>query len=163
MFRNTDLREIMREELPNIAYQKRLMYRTDLHEVQQLYRLLNKKIFNNQLEMPILEVVPRCRKYWGLCIGEHEKPAYRRSYCKIRLMDKWYSRHWLVTVLAHEMCHQYQWDIIGDQRVLEGRERLMSHGPTFFVFRDKLAKHGISLKSSHSRRKWFKYQNLFKC
>jgi SprT-like family len=162
MFRNTDLREIMREDLPNIAYQKRLMYRTDLKEVQQLYRLINKQIFNNQLEMPFIEVAPRCRKYWGICFGDETKKGWRQSYCKIKLMDKWYCRQWLVTILAHEMCHQYQWDIIGEERLKQGKDRLMSHGPSFFIFRDKLAKHGISLKTSHSKRRWFKHQNLFK-
>jgi hypothetical protein len=39
----------------------------------------------------------------------------------------------------------------------------MSHGPTFFRFRDKLEKYGISLKTAHSQRKWFKHQDLFKC
>jgi hypothetical protein len=78
-------------------------------------------------------------------------------------MDKWYCKQWLITVLAHEMCHQYQWDIQGMERLKRGKQPLMSHGPSFFVFRDKLKKHGISLKGAHSKRKWFWYQNLFKC
>ena len=78
-------------------------------------------------------------------------------------MDKWYCKQWLITVLAHEMCHQYQWDVQGPKRLKAGKEPMLSHGPSFFVFRDKLAKHGIALKNSHSRRRWFKHQNFFKC
>ena len=163
MFRNASLLELMREELPNIAYQKRLCYRTDYNEVVALYRLINKTVFNNKLEMPIIEVVPRCRKYWGLCIAGFERPANRRSYCRIRLMDKWFCRQWLITTLAHEMCHQYQWDIEGEKREKQGMHRLMSHGPSFFTFREKLKKHGISLKSAHGQRRWFKHQNFWKC
>lgn len=163
MFRNANLLDLMGEELPNIAYQKRLSYRTDYHEVVALYRLINRQIFNNKLEMPVIEVVPRCRKYWGMCFGGIEKPSYRRSYCKIRLMDKWFCRQWLITTLAHEMCHQYQWDIEGEKRLKEGKDRLMSHGPTFFQFRDKLKKHGISLKNAHGQRRWFRHQNFWKC
>jgi hypothetical protein len=162
MFKKANISELMREELPPIAYQKRLYYRTDYDEVISLYKMLNKTIFNNKLIMPEIEVMPRCRKYWGMCYGSLEMPSKTKSYCKIRLMDKWYCKQWLITVLAHEMCHQYQWDIQGMERLNRGKEPLMSHGPSFFVFRDKLKKHGISLKSAHSKRKWFKHQNLFK-
>jgi hypothetical protein len=124
--------------------------------------MLNWYIFDNALSMPTLEVVPRCRKYWGMCYGSYDAPIRNRSSCKIRLMDKWYCKQWLVAVLAHEMCHQYQWDIQGLERRKVGKDPIMSHGPSFFVFRDRLKKHGISLKGAHSRRKWFLYQNLFK-
>lgn len=163
MFRKANLAELMREELPPIAYQKRLCYRTDYDEVVALYRLINKTIFNNKLIMPEIEVMPRCRKYWGMCFGALQMPTKSKSYCKIRLMDKWYCRQWLINVLAHEMCHQYQWDVEGMKRLNKGKEPIMSHGPSFFVFREKLKKHGICLKSAHSKRKWFLYQNLFKC
>ena len=77
-------------------------------------------------------------------------------------MDKWFSPQWLVTILAHEMSHQYQWDILGKQRLAEGKEKIMSHGPSFFVFKDNLAKYDIPLKTSHSQGKWFKYQSMSK-
>ena len=70
MFKKANLTELMREELPPIAYQKRLYYRTDYDEVVGLYRMLNKSIFNNKLIMPEIEVMPRCRKYWE-CVMVH--------------------------------------------------------------------------------------------
>lgn len=162
MLKYSPIREIMESPLPSIGQQKRLSYRTDINEVARLYRMLNWYVFDYQLPMPVLEVVPRCRKYWGMCYGEEERFRYRHSYCKIRLMDKWYCKQWLVTTLAHEMCHQYQWDIIGIDRIAKGKIPIMSHGPSFFKFKARLKEHGISLKTAHSRRKWFKYQNLFK-
>ena len=162
MLRKTNLTELMREELPPISYQKRLCYRTDRDEVIALYHLINKTIFNNKLVMPEIEVMPRCRKYWGMCFASYDIVKYRKTYCKIRLMDKWFCKQWLITTLAHEMVHQYQWDIDGVKREREGKERLMSHGPSFYSHRERLAKHGISLKGAHSKRKWFWYQNLFK-
>jgi hypothetical protein len=78
-------------------------------------------------------------------------------------MDKWFCAQWAVTVIAHEMVHQHQWDIEGPKRWRKGKDFLMSHGPTFFRFRDKLEKYGISLKTAHSQRKWFKHQDLFRC
>ena len=163
MFKNANLLELMREELPAIAYQKRLCYRTDHDEVVALYKLLNKKIFNNKLSMPTIEVVPRCRTYWGYCFGSNKRSKGKKSYCTIRVMDKWFCRQWLIIVLAHEMCHQYQWDIIGEERLKKGKEPIMSHGPSFYLFRDKLKKHGIPLKRWQRTRKWFKTQNVFKC
>ena len=163
MFIKTSLLGLMHEELPNIAFQKRLLYRTDYREVVDMWSILNKTIFYSELKIPIIEVMPRCREYWGICYGAHEKIRRRRSLCKIRLMDKWYCKQWLITTLAHEMCHQYQWDIIGEERISEGKDRLMSHGPSFFLFKDKLAEYGIPLKTSHRQKRWFKYQNLFRC
>ena len=163
MFLKNNLKELMLEDLPSIAYQKRLSYRTDHAEVVRLYRMLNQAIFNNKLEMPEIEVMPRCRTYWGICFGSWDRIPRTRSYCTIRVMDKWFCKQWLITTLAHEMCHQYQWDVIGEQRLKQGKERLMSHGPSFYVFRDKLAKHGIPLKRHHRWRKWLKTQNIFNC
>ena len=162
MFRKANLAELMREELPPIAYQKRLCYRTDYDEVVALYRLINKTIFNNKLIMPEIEVMARCRKYWGMCIGSHDK-LKNGSYCKIELMDKWISPQWMIATLAHEMVHQYQWDIAGPEREAEGLNAIMSHGPSFFQFRDLLKEHNIPLKTAHSQRRWYKHQSLFKC
>lgn len=156
------LLELMKEELPGISYQKRLSYRTHIGEVEEYYKLINFVIFNNVLPTPEIEVVGRCRKYWGICFGEFEKPHESVTYCKIKLMDKWFCRQWLLTTLAHEMCHQYQWDILGEEKRKQGKEPLMSHGPTFFIHKTKLAEHGISLKRYHGVKKWFKTQDFFK-
>ena len=64
------------------------------------------------------------------------------------------------------LCYRTDYDeVVSLYRILNKTifNNIMSHGPSFFVFRDKLKKHGISLKGAHSKRKWFKYQNLFKC
>lgn len=152
----------MQTELPGLSHQKRLGYRTNQEEVEFLFDLINKTIFNNELPKPEIKVVPRCRKYWGMCIGHHIMLPQTTSYCTIKMMDKWFCKQWLITTLAHEMCHQYQWDILGNKRESEGKERLMSHGPSFFIFKEKLEKNGISLKRYHGQRRWFKTRNLFK-
>jgi hypothetical protein len=159
------LQRIMSQELPTISAQKRLLYRTDLGEVKYLFKILNQEIFNNELSMPEFEILARCREYWGMCQAKHFIPNLNssRSGCLIRLQDKWYCKQWLINTLAHEMCHQYQWDVISKKRVRKGMRPIMSHGPTFFVFRDKLAKHGIALKRANSTNRWFKHQNLLKC
>jgi hypothetical protein len=39
----------------------------------------------------------------------------------------------------------------------------MSHGPSFYAHREKLAKHGISLKMGHGQKRWLKHQSFAKC
>lgn len=165
MSKNSQLYQLMTEELPSMSFQKRLKYRTSHREVLALYKIINLEIFDNQLPVPKIEVVPRCRKYWGICMANEVHPDYEyfKSNCTIRLMDKWYCKQWLITTLAHEMCHQYQWDIEGFNRIKEGKDPLMSHGPSFFIWRDKLKEHGIPLKTAHRMKKWFTHQSMFKC
>lgn len=160
-----NLRELMKEDLPNRTFQKKLSYRTSEREVLALFNLLNKEVFSDTLPIPDIHVMARCRKYWGYCIAKSHSLSEdkKKSNCIIRLSDKWYCRQWLILILAHEMCHQYQWDVLGHQRIKEGKEPIMSHGPSFFIFREKLGKYGIPLKRALGTGQWFKHQNLFKC
>lgn len=158
-----ELLEYMHEPLPPISEQRRLIYRPSKGQVIYFYKLINHSVFDDQLCLPDIELMARCRKYWGMCYGNYIKVPHRNTFCHIRLMDKFYCRPWLISILAHEMVHQYQWDIVGPQRLEEGKERMLSHGPTFFQYRDRMAEHGISLKVAHRRGRWFKHQDFFKC
>jgi SprT-like family len=156
-----DLRELMELPLPTIYEQKRLIFRPSVRFAHHAYELINYEIFGNNLYKPKLEIQSHCRKYWGMCMG-HTHRTVTGSYCTIRIMDKYFCPQWFITTLAHEMVHQYQWDILGPEREKDGKEWLMSHGPTFFDFREHLEYHNISLKTAHSQRRWFKHQDLFK-
>lgn len=141
----------MKTPLPPISYQKRKLYRPKPREIKQIYSLINKYVFDDQLNMPRIHIGV-CRKYWGMCSG-HEKVQRRGTYCTIRLMDKWYCVQWLITTLAHEMVHQYEWDIL---------RKPMTHRQSFFIWKAKLAKFNIDLKTYHGSSKWFKYQDFKK-
>jgi hypothetical protein len=156
------LKEIMAIPLPKISLQRKLAYRASQSEVEYVYDLINQAVFDNELTKPNIKLSSRCRKYWGMCYGE-TIPYSSGSYCEIKLMDKWYCTQWMVTTLAHEMCHQYQWEIFSAERAEKGKDRIMSHGPSFYHKQLKLRDIGISLRTSHSMKKWFKHQDLFKC
>jgi hypothetical protein len=145
------LKELMLTPLPTISFQKRKGYRPTLREVKQLYKLINKYVFNDQLVMPPISIGTR-RKTWGYCIGY---PYYTKkgTQCEIRLMDKWFCVQWLVTTLAHEMVHQYEWDILN---------KSMTHRQSFFMWREQLDKFNIDLKTYHVQRRWFKFQSFKK-
>lgn len=159
------LREYMDSELPSISQQKRLAYRTDEKEVKHLFRLLNNAVFDGKLPTPKFIIFSRSKDYWGLCEATDFVPnaASKRSDVIIHLYNKWYCKQWLIDTLAHEMCHQYQWDVYSKKRARKGLGPIMSHGPSFYIFRERLAKHGIVLKRHHRMRKWFKHQNFYKC
>lgn len=161
---NFSLEDIMHFPLPTITEQKRLCYRPSKSDVIHIYTQLNEYIFRNEMTMPVIDIRSHRKKYWGMCVGETEDFIETEgSTCSINLMDKWFCPQWTVTIIAHEMAHQYQWDILGPKRCRKGYEHLMSHGPSFFVFRSRLERFSIPLKTAHSMRKWFKYQDLFKC
>ena len=163
MIKSCTLVELMETPLPGIGYQRRLSYRPSNSEVIGLYHLINATIFNDELTLPHIEIKARCRAYWGMCYGEADKVRHRKTHCRIRLMDKFYCVQWLVTILAHEMCHQYTWDIYSKARLEEGKPRIMTHGPSFFIFKNKLAEHGIPLnRHTHSDIQWFTTQSFYK-
>lgn len=160
MARPNPIRAMMATPLPPKTIQRRMPYRPDLEEVEYTYYILNKYAFDNALKQPCIILKP-IHDAWGLCQSlAIRNPGYK-SWCEIKMSDKWYCLQWMVTTLAHEMCHQYQWDIYGPIREDEGKDWLMSHGPTFLEHRDRLAEYHVPLKTCHSRRKWFIYQDLF--
>lgn len=158
------LLKLMHKPLPKISDQVKQSYRPTVRKVREVYKLLNKVIFNNQLKIPKIELVKRV-KYWGICMGKgrYGSPYSTGSYCVIKLNYKFYSEHWMITTLAHEMVHQYQWDIYSGKRKKQNKPPVMSHGPSFYVWKYKLAKVGITLKRIYSAMKWFTYQKLDKC
>lgn len=155
------LYDLMLTPLPCRSHQKRLPYRPSQREVYRMYDLINEEVFRGRLVRPEIRL-GRLRKAWGWCQG-NQLPLETGSYCVIKLSDKWYCIQWFIITLAHEMAHQYQWDIIGPKRSTMGKDFLMSHGPTFFQHKSKMERHNIPLKTAFRIRKWFKHQNFSRC
>lgn len=145
----------MEQDLPTISQQRAKPYRPTVGQARYYFRLLNHVIFHDRLSTSLI-VVRRLHGAWGLCKGLHDLS------CEIHLTDRYYCRQWFLTVLAHEMCHQYQWQVLSTSRQRKGQMPIMSHGPSFFLFRDHLRRYGIPLKTAVSQSSWFRHQNLFK-
>jgi len=78
--------------------------------------------------------------FWGECEGKQQGHRNGPYYTKaIRLQRKHSTPKKFIDTMAHEMCHQYEWEIIGGE---------MSHGKTFYMWKDKLAEKGIPLYTS---------------
>ena len=165
MARPNPVRRIMEAELPSITYQRRKLFRPGAEDITYAYSILNRHVFHNRLKMPTI-TTGRLGKAWGSCnwyYGE-KTPG---TYCDIWLADKWFCPQWFMNTLAHEMVHQWQWDVYRWHHISTAGKEMYTdsgaHGPSFHSWRDTFAEYGIPLKIAHGQRRWFKHQDLFKC
>lgn len=165
MARPNPIRSIMAAQLPSITYQRRKLFRPSPADVTYAYNVLNRHVFDGVLCRPKIRM-GTIRGAWGMC---HWLPQEQPdgSNCDIRLSDKWFCQQWFMNTLAHEMVHQYQWDIYRWEHLdYYGRpmfEGSGAHGPSFYEWVDRFQHYGLCLKRSFGQKRWFKHQNFTKC
>jgi len=168
MARPNLISQYMNADLPSISVQKRLPFRPHPEQADALYRVINRHIFDNTLTLPDI-MLGTLQKCWGQCewLDQRQKSASwgkQGTWCRISLSDKWFCPQWFCTVLAHEMVHQYQWDIERfDRTGFNICENSGAHGPSFFAWRERFAYWGIDLKTAHGQKRWFRHQDFNKC
>ena len=165
MARPNPIRTIMEAPLPSITYQRRKLFRPNDADITYAYNIINRHVFKSQLQMPVI-TTGRLNHAWGVCSWHHNLDI-QGTHCDIWLADKWFCQQWFMNTLAHEMVHQWQWDIDRWDHLNEhGREMHVhsaGHGPNFFAWRDEFEYYGLNLKTFFRQRKWFTYQNFAKC
>ena len=165
MARPNPVRAIMELELPSLTYQRRKLFRPSHDDINYAYNIINRYVFDNELRRPELQA-RILQKRWGECRWELEQQD-SGSWCSIHISDKWFCPQWFMNTLAHEMVHQWQWDIYRwDHREIHGREMCVdsgAHGASFHAWRDRFEFYGLHLKTSHRMKKWFKYQDFTRC
>lgn len=130
-------------------------FRPWLCEVQELHTIINQEVFDGCLALPKFQLLRKCDigLDFGWCEGEHSHATKlnnpTKSLCTIGLMNHWPSIQWCIMILAHEMVHQWQWDVYSHERFLQKKRPIMSHGPSFLNFKPKLAEFGIPLKRTY--------------
>lgn len=166
MARPNPIRSIMECNLPSITYQRRKLFRPTDEYVSYTYDVINRHVFGNQLIKPVI-MQGQLRKTWAYCAWLDVPNTGSKSQCFIKLSDKWFCPQWFVNVLAHEMVHQYQWDIYRWEHYDEyGRDldnRGGAHGPSFFAWRDIFSYYGLDLKTAHGQKRWFRHQDFTRC
>jgi len=162
MARPNPIRAIMETPLPSLTYQRRKSFRPSYADINYAYNICNRYLFDNRLRKPEIEQGSR-RQTWGFCQWEEDYDD-TGSYCTIKLMDKWFCPQWFLQTLAHEMVHQYQWDIHRFE-YHNGKmdKKSGAHGPDFFMFRERFDYYGLHLKQWYGQKRWFKYQDFLKC
>lgn len=165
MARPNPIRAIMEQSLPSLTYQRRKHFRPAMVDIIYAYNIINRYVFDNTLRRPYI-VQKTLKKVWGSChwMNSEITPG---SYCYIKLSDKWFCQQWFMNVLAHEMAHQYQWDVYRWEHLdYYGKDMYTDsggHGPSFFMWRDRFDHYGLNLKTAHGQKRWFKYQNFNRC
>jgi hypothetical protein len=109
-------------------------FRPTIADCRELFRNINRQVFNNELKMPNFRLV-YSKEYWGECTGDLED----YTKCTIKINKSFLSKRLFVYTLAHEMVHQWEWLVNED----------MTHGPQFFLWRNELAKFGIVLSRKY--------------
>lgn len=92
--------------------------------VRRWWNLLNKAVFNGKLPSPTQIECKAYHNVWGLCIVD------QNDEFQFKINSEFLDRKAFITVLAHEMVHQYEW-------VTYGR---MTHGKNFFAWKPILKK-----------------------
>lgn len=165
MARPNPIRSIMEATLPSRTYQRRRQFRPNQADLIYAYQTINRYVFDNQLRRPVLEL-GQTQRCWAYCAW-HNEPQYNGSYCRVKLNATWFCPQWFIQTLAHEMVHQWQWDVYRWQHIDEyGRNPYNNsggHGPSFFAWRNQFAHYGLTLKTAFGQRRWFKYQDFTHC
>lgn len=165
MARPNPIRAIMATPLPSITYQRRKSFRPSYADINYAYNIINKYVFENTLIKPKI-TQGTLRKCWGICHWELEEQR-SGSHCSIQLMDKWFCPQWFMNTLAHEMVHQYQWDVDRwDHIEYYGRDihkNSGGHGPSFYAWRERFEYYDLNLKIGFGQKRWFKHQDFTKC
>jgi len=123
-------------------------YEPSIVDLRLYYNLLNRYIFKGALSKPQLEI-DRLRGAWGYFSGYNEGKNVLFNRSHIVLTNKYPTKQLFVIALAHEMVHQYQWEIVGPKRIKEGLRLNINHGPSFLEWRNTLNRFGIPLKRAY--------------
>jgi len=165
MARPNPIRAIMEAPLPSLTYQRRKQFRPSNADINHAYSIINRYVFDNQLTRPAI-YSRTIQKAWGFCSWEDKKQP-SGSWTDIHIYNKWFCPQWFMNTLAHEMAHQYQWDIYRwDHLDYHGRpmfEGSGAHGPSFYMWRDRFDYYGLNLKAWFGQKRWFKHQDFTKC
>lgn len=111
--------------------------RVTVEMVEDIYDALNRAVFGRVLQRPKITVRNyQHRGIWGECEGFQRGSRWGEHYTKvIRIEREFPNLKKLISVVAHEMVHQYEWDVLG----------VMTHGNSFFAWEETLRNKGIRL------------------
>jgi hypothetical protein len=101
-----------------------------------IYESINRAVFGGVLRRPKI-IIRNYKDFWGETEGSSRGTQGGTQYVvAMRLHREWPNMKKLITVIAHEMVHQYEW---------ERQQQPMSHGSTFWDWQHKLMSKGIRL------------------
>ena len=142
---------LMSTPLPSKTKQRKLCFVPDKQLSRYVYTALNYAVFEGKLNQTTPISHRSMYSNWGNFSGYIVK-EHRLS--KIRILPKYFCVQWFVTILAHEMIHAYQWEI------LRSDVKLVDHGESFLALRPAFRQFGIPVTEHHNVVEWFKTQDI---
>ena len=93
--------------------------------VMRWWNLLNDALFDGKLIPPRTITVKNFRSIWGDCT-----PLAKKGHVHLKIASEFIDRKDFLSILAHEMIHQWQWTDVGVGE--------MTHGQTFWQWEPTL-------------------------
>jgi len=124
------LARIIAKPIPNRTEYWKNQYRPTQQKVAYTYNMLNKILFKGRLVRPNIELY-RQQQCWGWAnlLDNHR--------VHMGLSNRYPCEQFFVGVLAHEMIHQWQWEVDAVKRIKQGLRTQTCHGENFQIWKDK--------------------------
>lgn len=106
-------------------------YAPTIGEAKLWFRIINREVFNGEVQEFDEIEIRRRHGCWGECEGRHRP----HKHCRLSLNHHMLSKKHFITVLAHEMVHNWEW--MNFDR--------MTHGERFLQWKPRMVKFGIVL------------------
>jgi len=108
--------------------------------VKHWWGALNHALFDGKLEQPLEIVVKRLKGQWGDCnVHKSYDKTCKRAPIIIRIAEDIDERNLFLSVLAHEMVHQWEQEQFGRQ----------GHGKRFWSWEDRIKSLGLEFDESY--------------
>lgn len=130
------LQKIIAKPIPNKDEYWRSNYRPSQQKVAHTYNLLNKVLFKGRLVRPKIAIYQQ-REVWGWA---NMLPGHRVD---IGINHRYPCEQFFVAVLAHEMIHQWQWEVDAVKRIKQGLRVQTCHGENFQMWKNTFEKYQI--------------------
>ena len=121
-------------------------YKPTTDECQKVHNLLNKNVFDGMLKKTRFNI-RNMGDVWAMCDGRFDIKSEKFFTEQILLHNKFPHKAMFVTAVAHEMVHQWQWEVYSAERHEQGKGFIMSHGPSFRKWKKALGKYLIPLRT----------------
>lgn len=117
-------------------------YIATFKDIRQWHSILNAAVFGGVVpKFGDIEIKFR-RGQFASAVEDNKKRNPDDRCCPLRISPCFPSFKVFIIILAHEMIHAWEWVVIGR----------MSHGKTFFQWKEKLAEQGIPLNKRYHRK-----------
>ena len=117
-------------------------YCPNYKDIRQWHSILNAAVFDGVVPKFSNIEIKGHRGQFAATVQDYRKRNPEERCCHLQINPSFPTFKIFLVILAHEMIHAWEW-------VVNGK---MTHGKTFFQWREKLAEQGIPLTKEYHRK-----------